>query len=54
VYQGLYLLKNETLGGLIPPMNYTKGKPAPISTCYSTIKDTKSGIVAPNGSRFAC
>jgi branched-chain amino acid transport system substrate-binding protein len=54
VYQGLYLLKNETLGGLIPPMNYIKGKPAPISTCYSTIKDTKSGIVAPNGSRFAC
>jgi branched-chain amino acid transport system substrate-binding protein len=54
VYQGLYLLRNETLGGLIPPMNYTKGKAAPLVNCYTTIKDTKAGIVAPAGSRFTC
>jgi branched-chain amino acid transport system substrate-binding protein len=54
VYQGLYLLRNETLGGLIPPQTYKKGSPSPISNCYAVIVDTQSGISTPTGSRFIC
>jgi branched-chain amino acid transport system substrate-binding protein len=35
--KGLYTLKDETLGGLTPPLTFAKGKPA-FPTCYFTIK----------------
>lgn len=40
VLKGLYALKDETLGGIAPPLNFTKGKPA-FPSCYflSTIED---------------
>lgn len=31
--QGLWTMKNETLGGLIPPMTFTEGQPAPSLVC---------------------
>jgi len=34
---GLYALKDETLGGLAPPLNFIEGKPAP-PTCYFVMK----------------
>lgn len=37
VKRALYSLKNETLGGLAPPLNFTPGKPAFIP-CYFTEK----------------
>lgn len=37
VKDGLYALKDETLGGLAPPLNFTEGKPAP-PTCYFSMK----------------
>ncbi|MFT4082213.1 MAG: ABC transporter substrate-binding protein [Nocardioides sp.] len=42
VLDGLYALKDETLGGIAPPLNYTKGE-ATIIPCYFdiTIKDGK-------------
>jgi branched-chain amino acid transport system substrate-binding protein len=40
VFTGLYSLKNETLGGLLPqPMTYTKGKPAPPVNCIWMYKE---------------
>lgn len=54
VFQGLYLLHGETLGGLIPPMTYQKGKPAPIVNCYTTIFVDKHGISSPFGNKFTC
>ena len=33
VKKGLYALKNETLGGLVPPLNFTPGK-ASVTPCY--------------------
>ncbi|GAA4730092.1 ABC transporter substrate-binding protein [Nocardioides endophyticus] len=40
VLEGLYSLKDETLGGLSAPLNFTKGKPA-FPSCYfvATIED---------------
>jgi branched-chain amino acid transport system substrate-binding protein len=54
ITQGLHALHNETLGGLLPPMNYPAGQPSPLVNCYSTIKVTGSGVVAPNGAKFTC
>jgi len=31
VRQGLWALKAESLGGMVPPITYAKGKPAPIN-----------------------
>jgi branched-chain amino acid transport system substrate-binding protein len=35
VKQGLYALHGETLGGLVPPLTFTKGKPT-LTNCYFT------------------
>ena len=34
VIQGLYALKNETLGGLAPPLNFTQGKPTTVNCWF--------------------
>jgi len=53
VKQGLYALKDETLGGLAPPLNFTKGKPALIN-CYFNIEVTGGHVVAPQGVKTSC
>jgi branched-chain amino acid transport system substrate-binding protein len=53
ITQGLYALKDETLGGLAPPLNFTKGRPALIN-CYFNIEVTGGQIVAPQGLRTSC
>jgi branched-chain amino acid transport system substrate-binding protein len=54
VVDGLHMLKNETLDGLSPPLNFVAGKPAPLVNCYYTVKDTAQGLVAPKGIRSTC
>jgi branched-chain amino acid transport system substrate-binding protein len=44
VKKGLYALKNDTLGGLAPPLNFTAGKPAFVP-CWFT-EQVKSGKFA--------
>lgn len=41
VLEGLYALKGETLGGLVQPLTFTRGKPAPTVKCtwLATVKD---------------
>jgi len=40
VFEGLWAMKNETLGGLTPPITFTKGKPpTPIRCVYSAVVD---------------
>jgi branched-chain amino acid transport system substrate-binding protein len=45
VLRGLYTFKNETVGGLTPPLTYTSGKPAFI-TCWFP-QEIKSGKFTP-------
>jgi branched-chain amino acid transport system substrate-binding protein len=53
VKKGLYALKNETLGGLSSPLNFTPGKPAFVP-CYFT-SQISGGKVAPlNGDKPTC
>jgi hypothetical protein len=47
-------LHDETLGGLLPKMNYLKGKPSPLVNCYTTIKNSTVGLTAPRGVKFIC
>jgi branched-chain amino acid transport system substrate-binding protein len=52
VRKGLYALKDETLGGLTPPLNYTEGKPTSIP-CYFSLTLT-GGKAVQDGSEAAC
>jgi branched-chain amino acid transport system substrate-binding protein len=53
VKKGLYALKNETLGGISPPINFPVGKPA-LVTCYFTSKLTGGKIEPLNNDRATC
>lgn len=53
VMAALYSLKNETLGGLSGPLNFTKGQPT-LAAC-PFIAEIKSGKwVTPNGTKPTC
>lgn len=54
VMDGLYALKNETLGGLSPGVTYVRGKPAPRVTCFFHVQLTGGTFGAPSGSGKQC
>ena len=51
--QGLYKLKNETLGGLAGPLNYTPGKPA-FPSCYWNVKVQNGKFTNATGATATC
>ncbi|MEW6476620.1 MAG: ABC transporter substrate-binding protein [Actinomycetota bacterium] len=51
--RGLYSLKDETLGGLIPPLTYREGKGTE-NECIIPIKFQNNTFVAPNGDTWLC
>ncbi|HVX23722.1 MAG TPA: ABC transporter substrate-binding protein [Acidimicrobiales bacterium] len=54
VLKGLYALKKETLGGLAPPLTFTKGKAAGSVSCFF-IGGLKNGtFYTPFGSKSFC
>jgi branched-chain amino acid transport system substrate-binding protein len=53
VKKGLYALKNETLGGLAPPLNFTAGKPAFVP-CYFTAAMKGGKFVSLNNDQPTC
>lgn len=53
VKKGLYALKGETLGGLAPPLTYTKGKPY-FAPCWFTAKIENGTLVSLNGNKQTC
>jgi branched-chain amino acid transport system substrate-binding protein len=54
ILDGVYSLKNETLGGLIPPMTFTRGKVPPLVNCYSALRIGKDGVTSPTGNKPVC
>jgi branched-chain amino acid transport system substrate-binding protein len=54
LYEALWKVRNETLGGLTVPLTFPKGKPPQIQNCYFlwAIKDGQ--FAAPNGARPTC
>ena len=53
VKKGLYALKNETLGGLAPPLTYTKGRPY-FSPCWFSAQIEHGTLRSLNGDRPVC
>jgi branched-chain amino acid transport system substrate-binding protein len=55
VFTGLYSLKDETLGGLLPQaLNFTTGQPSPPIKCFFTVGVVGGKYVAPNGLNPSC
>jgi branched-chain amino acid transport system substrate-binding protein len=54
VYDGLYALKAETLGGLVPPLTYKKGQPTPSNLCSYRIEFVNGRFVNPDGMKLFC
>jgi ABC-type branched-subunit amino acid transport system substrate-binding protein len=56
IHKGLGLVKNETLGGLIPPTSYTFGQAqAAENFCFAPMAFGSPGrFSAPQGTRFSC
>ncbi len=54
VLKGLWSLKDETLNGLAPPMNFPQGKPYPIVACYYVLRIGEQGYTAPDNGKQKC
>jgi branched-chain amino acid transport system substrate-binding protein len=49
-----YTLKNDTLGGLTPPLTYTKGQPSPDFKCTFFVSGQGGHYSAPQGLKQIC
>lgn len=54
ILDGLWQIKNETLGGVGPGVTFNKGRAATPRNCYFALGINKSGFVAPRGSKPQC
>ena len=55
IIKGLGMVKNETLGGLIPPTSYKAGQQkATENMCFAAVAFDRRGFYAPRGSKFDC
>ena len=53
VIDAMYKLKDETLEGTAPPLNFAKGKPG-FPTCYFEMKQSGDTLASPNGGKPTC
>jgi branched-chain amino acid transport system substrate-binding protein len=53
LYNALYAMHNETLGGYAPPLNYVQGKPTTIS-CFFVVSIKNGAFISPHGSAYQC
>jgi branched-chain amino acid transport system substrate-binding protein len=53
IKNGLYTLKNDTLGGLAPPLTFVQGKPTAVN-CYFTLGIDNNKVTEPNGLKTTC
>jgi len=53
VLAGLYKMKDQTLGGLTPPLTFTKGK-VPMVDCFFIAGIKNGKFVATDGSKVSC
>ncbi len=53
IYDGLYAMKNNTLGGLAPPLTFTKGKSHPVN-CWFWMATKDSKFTTPYGLTTSC
>jgi branched-chain amino acid transport system substrate-binding protein len=54
ILDGLYSLKDETLGGLIPPITFNKGPHKDVNLCSIPLRMTSGKFQPLDGDRFVC
>jgi branched-chain amino acid transport system substrate-binding protein len=54
ILNGLWTIKNNTLGGLAPPITYHQGQGAVGSSCYFLVEVQGGKWTAPKGSQTSC
>jgi branched-chain amino acid transport system substrate-binding protein len=55
VLNGLYSLKDETLDGLLPPVTFTRGQPAPPRNCFWLLSYQDQKLANPlGGLQYSC
>ena len=54
ILEGLYSLKDDTLGGLTAPLNFVRGKTAPPVLCWFNIMIQKKNWVSPDNFKQNC
>ena len=54
ILEGMWTFKDETLGGLVQPLTFTKGQNAPRQACWWPIVLDKGKWTAPNGVDVKC
>jgi len=54
IFDGLYAVKNETLGGLAPALSFVRDQPAPRANCVFPINIQGRKWVAPPGHPTIC
>jgi len=54
IFSGLWALRGETLGGLVPPLTYRAHQPANPNPCYFLMTIQGGQWTAPDGNRLFC
>jgi branched-chain amino acid transport system substrate-binding protein len=54
ILAGLWSMRGETVGGLAPPLTFTRGKAAPDARCSFSMQVKDGKIVAPVGLKTVC
>jgi branched-chain amino acid transport system substrate-binding protein len=54
IFHGLWAIRNDTVGGLAPPLTYAAQQASPEITCYFITKVSGGKWTAPNGARYQC
>lgn len=54
ILDGLWSMKNETLGGIVSPMTFERDKPTPKSRCFFYVAIKSSKQIAPQGLQQFC
>jgi branched-chain amino acid transport system substrate-binding protein len=54
LFNGLWALRNETVGGLTPPLTYAAHQASPPVTCYFITRIVGGKWTAPNGAKYQC
>jgi branched-chain amino acid transport system substrate-binding protein len=54
IFNGLWSLKNETVGGLTPPLSYAAHQHSPEIPCFFVVKASGGRWTAPLGGKYQC
>jgi branched-chain amino acid transport system substrate-binding protein len=54
ILQGLWSLRGDTLGGLVPPLTFSAHAAAPINPCYFVVAIRGGRWTAPSGAQTQC